>query len=624
MSHSFKLLPLTIAITTVMTAPAMAQDADHSTDRIEEVVVTSSRIPVPLRQIGTSVSVITDLEIEAYGNMGLTDVLRQMPAIATSNNGGAGKATSLRIRGEEGFRTLTIFDGMRLSDPASTQVGPQLEHLLSNGIGRVEVLRGPQGLSYGADAGGVLNISSRRATNGMSANVEAQGGRYGTQQFSANVGGANDKADFFVSGAEFKTDGFNTQSADTVLADDDGYSNTTFHGRVGFNITDQWRAEFVHRNVDGDSEFDGCYLNTTIHDCSATYEMQASRAALAYNSDSFSHSLSYAKTDTDRDNISAGVSTFKANGELDRWEYVGSARDLPGVDLVFGGDFETAKFNDGERDNIGYYAEVLSDFSDSLFFTAGARYDDNDDFGTNTSYRLSGAYLFELSNGSTLKFKSSYGTGFRAPSPYEIYYNNSPSAYPPASLTNLAQEKSKGWEAGFEYFNDDGLHIEAVYFDQKVEDAIYFDLVAYSGYLQDTGTSTSSGVEVNGQFKLSESWELRANYTYNETERPNGMPRLRRPEHLANFGVSWFSPNHKIWANAFYRTSRDSFDGSGAVMTKLDNFEVLDLNVNFSLTDHLVVYGRFENALDEKYQEILGYNVAGAAAYVGIRMSFSE
>ncbi|MES2604735.1 MAG: TonB-dependent receptor plug domain-containing protein, partial [Pseudomonadota bacterium] len=100
---------------------------------------------------------------------------------------------------EEGFRTLTILDGMRLSDPSNTQIQPQLEHLLSSGVERVEVLRGPQGLGYGADAGGVLNISSRQSTSGLRGGLDAQAGSFDTRQLAGNASGGNDRADYFLS-----------------------------------------------------------------------------------------------------------------------------------------------------------------------------------------------------------------------------------------------------------------------------------------------------------------------------------------------------------------------------------------------------------------------------------------
>ena len=98
---------------------------------IDEIVVTSNRIPIPARQLGTSVSVLDFEGIESRGTLALADVIRQMPAVAASSNGGLGNATTLRIRGEEGFRTLTYLDGMRLQDPSAPQIATDFSNLIS-------------------------------------------------------------------------------------------------------------------------------------------------------------------------------------------------------------------------------------------------------------------------------------------------------------------------------------------------------------------------------------------------------------------------------------------------------------------------------------------------------------
>jgi vitamin B12 transporter len=620
--HTRRALSLAVSLAAFTGQMALAAQ-EEAAGSVEEFVVTANRVPVPLRQIATSVTVLDAEELEAHGNLALIDVLRQMPAIATSNSGGAGKTTSMRIRGEEGFRTLTIFDGLRLSDPSSTQIGPQLENLMSGGIGRVEILRGPQGLSYGADAGGIVNISSRTLSGtGLQLNLDAQTGEFGTRQVNVNAGGGNAVADGFISIGDFETDGFNARSADNVLRDDDGYDNTTIHMRGGLKLTDTLRFDLVHRDVDGDALYDGCFTTTTIHDCHSVSDLKATRAAFTYDGASYTHALAYATTRTNRHTLAAGTVQFPSEGELNRVEYVGSATELPGFDLVFGGDLEEAVNNGTGRDNTGVYGEVLSDFSDNLFFTAGLRHDDNDDFGTNTSHRISAAYLFDLANNGTLKFKTAFGTGFRAPSPYEISYNSGPDAYPPAAGVVLKQETSKGHEFGVEY-TADALHLEAVYFDQDVEDAIEFDLNAFSGYLQDVGVSNSKGVELGGEWTLNASWHLSANYTHNETKRPNGLQRRRRPEELYNVGIAYYGMNDRLNLNAYYRASRDAIDSAGLPLLHLDDFAVVDLSANFNITDQFQIYGRLENALDEDYQEIVGYNTAGSAAYIGFRLGFS-
>ena len=55
--------------------------------------------------------------------------------------------------------------------------------------------------------------------------------------------GGSEALDFAVSASNYETDGFNSRTTDTVLRDDDGYQNTTAHGRAGWNISDKLRAE---------------------------------------------------------------------------------------------------------------------------------------------------------------------------------------------------------------------------------------------------------------------------------------------------------------------------------------------------------------------------------------------
>ena len=585
---------------------------------IDEIVVTSNRIPIPARQLGTSVSMLDFEEIQSRGALALSDVMRQMPAVAASSNGGLGNATTLRIRGEEGFRTLTYLDGMRLQDPSAPQIATDFSNLISSGIGRVEILRGPQGLAYGADAGGVINLSTRSSSEPFELNLEAQGGKFGTQQMSGSLMGSNESLDYFLSVADFGTDGFNNRPSD-VIADEDGYENQTFHGRLGYLLSDTWRLDLVHREVDGSNDYDGCFgsLGPT-GDCSSDYGMQASRLGLEFLGAAFSHQLSFMRTSTDRQDFTASAPTFGSQGEQTRGEYIGSATALDGVDLIWGFDYQKDEANGLGRKNQGAFIELLSDFSHAFFLTAGMRYDDNEDFGTNTSFRLSTAYLFETEPG-TLKFKAALGSGFRAPSPYEIQYNRGPYAFAPATEGPIVQEESKGWEVGAQ-FNTKELHLEAIVFDQSVSNAIYFDLLNYSGYLQDKGRSASSGIELIADYGITDALRVSGNYTYNTTERPDGSQRLRRPNHLFNFGLRLAGFNNRITMNAFYRSQADAIDVGDIA---LEDFGVLDFTATFQINESLRVYGRIENALDEDYMEISDYNTAGLAAFVGVSLKVS-
>jgi vitamin B12 transporter len=615
-------LPLALVACSVALPCTAAQEG---TAVFDEFVVTASRVPQPLRRVGASLSVLDSADLQLRGNLALQEILRQTPAVSVTGTGGVGSTSGLRIRGEEGYRTLVILDGIRLLDPGGPQIGPQFEHILSSGLDRIEILRGPQGLGYGADAGGVVNISSLPPTRALNASLDLQSGAYGTQQYSGTLAGGTARSDFALLLSDMTSDGFNAQTADTVLRDDDGYDNTTLHGRAGFKLSDTLRLDLTHRQVRGDAAFDGCFHPATFaaeHACASRYDLDATRAALSYSGAQSTHMLSYATTQTDRDSLALDQSAFTSEGTLERWEYLGHLTQLPGFALVYGADREDAQNNTSGRTSTGVFAEVLSEFSERLHLGAGVRHDANDDFGDNTSYRLSGAYLVAARDSATVKFKGSYGTGFRAPSPYEIAYNSGAWSYPPASLTTLQQETSEGHEAGVEYLHDKGLHLEAVYFAQDVIDAIYFDLATYSGYLQYAGNSTSRGVELSGTFPLTAQLRLQANYTWNDTEQPNGLQRPRRPEQQFNVGAAWTGMSERLTLNAFYRAARDAIDETATGVVVLDELGVLDLSAGFRLRERVQLYARIENLLDAQYEELTGYNTAGRAAYIGLRLHY--
>ena len=613
-----------LALTCAVPSHADTRDTALANPKLEEVIVTSSRVAMPLRQIGTSVSVITQQEMEQRGFNSLYEVLRSQPSVGVSNSGGAGKVTSLRIRGEEGYRTLVLLDGIDISDSSAPQVSPRFDQLLSSGIQRVEILRGPQGLMYGADAGGVVNISTIAPQEGLGGEFSAEGGRYGAQQFAGNLAGGNDTLDFSLSAANFENDGFNARTTDKVLKDDDGYENTTLHGRFGWNVTEDLRLSLVARDVDGTTQYDSCFTVDTFvptDRCKDKYEQQAWRAGADYELGRFSHEIFYSGSKTDRDSYAEGAFAFNLGGKLERGGYLGSFNGGDALRLVYGVDLETQTvdddFLDDDRDQQGYYLEYQGGFTDRIFVTAGARYDDNDDFGTHTSYRLSGAYLIPLSIGE-LKLKATYGTGFRAPSLNEIATNASPWTLPPAAGYQLSEEESDGYDLGVSWTAASGVYLEAVYFDQNISDEIIYDFNSF-GYLQASGDTESTGVELMADWPLLESLSVTGNYTYNDTQTITGDKRAYRPEHLANLGVNWQPMADRLRLGLNVRLSHDAQDVDGS---PLDDYEVVDINASFLIARGLELYGRIENVLDEDYEEVPTYNTSGAAGYAGLRYSF--
>ncbi len=154
----------------------------------------------------------------------------------------------------------------------------------------------------------------------------------------------------------------------------------------------------VH-DIDATNDYDECSDSNfeRTDRCENDYEQQAWRAQGDYELGRFNHQLFYSDSDTERNFYSDGVSSFKPQGTLERSGYLGSFAGGDALKLVYGVDLETESMDDGsfdtDRSQDGYYLEYQGGFNDRFFVTTGARYDDNDDFGTHATYRVSGAYL---------------------------------------------------------------------------------------------------------------------------------------------------------------------------------------------------------------------------------------
>jgi vitamin B12 transporter len=618
---------LALAISTAFFAyPIFAQQTNEENE-IEKLVVVSSRVAMPLREIATSVSLVTQQDIDARGYANLTDVLKTQPSISASNSGGIGSPTALRVRGEEGYRTLVRIDGVDISDPTGTQVGPQLAHLQSANISRVEILRGSQGLAYGADAGGVINIYSGSPKEQFSGNVSGELGRYDTQNFSANMGATNEKFDYYIAASDYKTNGFNAR-LDDASQDKDGYKNTTIHSRLGFKVSDDLTLGLVVRNNHGLGQFDNCGFGASAsNNCESEFNQNNLRADLNYSNDNSQHELAFAKTFIERENFNQGTSDFLTKGTLQRVEYLGNTQLNQEHQLVYGVDWEEEQITSASQSRIskGYYFEYQGELFESLYFTAGVRHDDNEDFGEHTSFRLSAAYIWALGD-DELKLRSAYGTGFRAPSLFEIQYNQGPFAFAPASTTALQEETTKGYEVAVEYSTNKGSRFEVIYFDQKIEDSIFFDLAGFSGYLQDIGESTSDGVELIANIKINDNLGVHANYTYNPTKDTSGDQRLRRPKNVANIGFDYQVDNLTLSVNV--RLVQDYVDlvvdetSFASTAQPQKDYHVFDISARYRVNASLTVFARVENLFDENYQDLAAFNTAGGTPHVGLKYQF--
>jgi len=147
----------------------------------DDTVVSASPTETARRQVGSSVTVITEEDIQRCGSRTLNEILRTVPGFDVTSRGGPGQQTTIFTRGTNGSQTKVLLDGIPLNDPSSPNRAFDPANFLLDNVRRIEVLRGPQSSIYGSDAiGGVVNIVTRRGEGPTQVRTTHEGGSFGT------------------------------------------------------------------------------------------------------------------------------------------------------------------------------------------------------------------------------------------------------------------------------------------------------------------------------------------------------------------------------------------------------------------------------------------------------------
>ena len=476
-------------------------------DQIEETVVVADRVRTAVESLAVSVNVMDRELIDALGSATLPQLLRSQVGISATQTGGIGAVSGIRVRGQDAFRTRVLIDGIDVSDPSSPQIAPRMEHVLAGSLERVEILRGTQGLLWGADAGGVIALTSRRGNEPASIDISAERGGYGfeTESVVASTGSMS-YGELTAVFNRIQIDGFNALKSDTQLADKDGYDNDSYQLSYTTPEWDGWSATLITRKVDAAADYDSCgrfdenFSFISSNDCSDGYKNTTQGVVVRHQGKGHSTQLGVSASDSDRAYFTDGIFQFALEGSNEQLSLIHNRSLSSSMDMTIGIDLDEQSYDDGfgtarSRDNDGTFINVRRT-SDAATISAAIRSDDNQDFGRYTSWRLTA--LTETGfDGVT--FKTAYGTGFRAPSPYEVGSNQSPFALPEARDNALQEEQSQGWEVGLRG-NQNSVAWELTYFDQEVGDAIiysYNPALFAGGYIQVPGTSEFNGIEVS-------------------------------------------------------------------------------------------------------------------------------
>jgi len=621
-----------------------ATDPAGQQQGIDEIVVTATRLETPGREVGNSITVITAEQIKEQGKTTVADVLRSVPSLNVAQSGGPGQAASVFIRGAKSEHTLVLIDGVEMNDPSSTGRGFDFSKLAAGNIERIEIVHGPQSTLYGSDAmGGVINIITKKGTGKLSGFLSAEGGSYRTFTEHAWVGGSTNIFNYSFDISRLDTDGFSAASERRGNTERDGYANTTFSTRMGITPSKNFDADIILRYIntafDLDNFGDAGGDDPNYKGKTKKFFLRA-QSRLSLFDDLWEQKFGFSLSDQNqkfRNDIDADhpfdLERSKFNGQIIKFDWQHNLYLHESNTLTLGAETkrETANstyysesfwgpyssdFAEQSARTTGFYIQDQIRLWNSWFTTLGARVDDHSRFGTKSTFRAASSYLFQ---GTSTRVKGSYGTGFKAPSLYQLY-----STY---GDINLDPEKSAGWDAGIEQsFFQGRLIFGATYFRNNFKSMIDFD-GGTSKYIN-VGKAESKGVEVTLYGRPTEDLTLRTGYTYTDSEdKTTGERLLRRPKNKVSFGANYrFLARGNVDLEVLWIGSRDDlhFDNFTYISSKvkLDSYMLVNLAASCNITENITLLGRVANLFDKKYEEVFGYGTPGLSAYGGVRISF--
>ena len=134
-------------------------------DEVQEVVVISSKYPVPLEEVVGSVDAISVEDLETRMVSDMSDMLDKTIGVSVSKRNVSGRAYNdgISIRGLGGKRVNILIDGIRVAE-AYTGYGRDVVDV--DLLKRVEILKGPSSALYGSDGlAGVVSYLTKDASD---------------------------------------------------------------------------------------------------------------------------------------------------------------------------------------------------------------------------------------------------------------------------------------------------------------------------------------------------------------------------------------------------------------------------------------------------------------------------
>jgi len=620
-----KILILSVVLVLTTWNLSWAQE-DIKEYELEKIIVTATKTESYQATVGTSCTVITAKDLEKTGKRTVQEVLRNVPGVSVMQNGAFGGSASVYLRGAKPGYTLVLIDGIEVNDPMSSDRSFNFAHLTTDNIERIEVVRGPQSTLYGSDAlGGAINIITKKGKGKPKWEISSEAGSQNTFKENMGLSGSTEKLNYSISASRLDSGGI---SKAVGGCEKDSYENTSISSKIGYRVFGNSELNLVLRFTDTETDLDdGSYEddpNRTDWWRNLATKLSFKQALNSW----WDHNLSFSYNDVRRkerdeedsiDTTEDNQSWFKGDNKKFEWQHNFSPLNWD----TFTGGFEyeeergssynrsgvtIKKVDRKTMDNTGFYFQNQFKLWEKLFITPGLRVDDHELFGTETTYKISTAYIISQTG---TRLKGNWGTGFKVPSLYQLYH-------PSYGDPNLKPDESKSYDFGFEQsLLENKVSFGLTYFHNDFKNMIEWD--SGTSKYRNIGRAETKGFEIGAKLLPIQDLTIGANFSYLDTkDKETGLELLRRPKRQVNLDINWrFLEKGNLNLDINYVGSCKAY---GYISQK--DYATVNLFSSYDITDKFQIFGRIENLFDRAYEEVRGYATPGRSFYAGCKVTF--
>ena len=620
----------------------------------ERVVVAASLGGALAPQVGSSVSLVTKQDIEDRDAESVYQVLQGLPSTEIAQTGRRGGLTTVFLRGGNSNYNEVMIDGVELN-----QFGGDFDFssIATDGVDRIEVLRGPESALYGSNAvAGVINIVSERGEGPPHFSFLAEGGSLYTRRLATGGSGLTGGFSWAYNLSRLDTDG---------AVPNDRYWNQSSYLSLGYSRSPKRQFTFHFFGDASKAGSPGPYGSDPDHlftgiDTVSRYNQNLFAYQAAYT-EQFTSSLRQVFSVSVTPNHDLFISPFGDSFQQSLRVIVhthGEVTVSPKDVLVYGFEFDREQIKDTfitnaanqpfvlPRSGYGYFAENRWSPTHRWSLTTGLRVDNfrtdavpPDSFGSRPAFpeatvvkvspRISAAYLLRDPSGDgnvgATRLHSSFGTGIREPNGFELAFTNNP---------KLKPEQSISGDIGIEQrLFSDRATFDITYFYNRYKDQI----VVLGGSLTNLSTfesdnlanSRAEGIESTLRLRPYRPLEVSMQYTWLDSEIlaldhsstvlapfQVGQPLLRRPRESGSFNVTWRRHALTLNTNAYIRGQVFDVEpnlGTFACTLGLQclfnvkGYILANAGFSYQLPGGVEMHGQLNNFLNQRYETAFGF-----------------